>query len=176
MYFEKKRPKVKKHIASRYLLVQNQQWKHQNNVWSLFKFNNKDNTTTSMTSFCCLYCQLWTDFTHFSDVFIVTLNKLNAGWVIFTLITTFNNFALKIEIIWAKLLVKPISETRNVNDVFMPIWFIHSRITNLQRIQCKKGIILNVQNLQRKIKLRQIKSKIRPTSYEHSNINYPNNC
>ena len=58
------------------------------------------------------------------------------------------------------MLVKPISETRNVNDVFMPIWFIHSRITNLQRIQCKKGIILNVQNLQRKIKLRQINPRL----------------
>ena len=39
-------------------------------------------------------------------------------------ITTFHNFALKIEIIWAKMLVKPInSETRNVNDVNMHIWF-----------------------------------------------------
>ena len=30
-----------------YLLVQNQKWKQQNNVWNLFEFNNKDNRATS---------------------------------------------------------------------------------------------------------------------------------
>ena len=29
-------------IPSQYLLTQSQQWKHQNNVWNLFKVNNKD--------------------------------------------------------------------------------------------------------------------------------------
>ena len=38
------------------LLVQSQQWKHQNNVWKLFKFNSKDTRTTSFLSFWCLYC------------------------------------------------------------------------------------------------------------------------
>ena len=38
---------------TRHLLVQSQQWKQQNNVWNLFKGNNKD---TRITSFCCLYC------------------------------------------------------------------------------------------------------------------------
>ena len=33
---------------SRDILVQSQQWKHQSNVWNLFKVNNKD-TRTSMT-------------------------------------------------------------------------------------------------------------------------------
>ena len=42
--------------ASQHLLVPNQQWKHQNNVWNLFKVNNKDTRTTSMKSFRCLYC------------------------------------------------------------------------------------------------------------------------
>ena len=37
--------------SSWHLLVQTQQWKHQNNVCNLFKDNNKDNRTTSMTSF-----------------------------------------------------------------------------------------------------------------------------
>ena len=29
--------------SSRYLLNQSQQWKHQGNVWNMFKVNNKDN-------------------------------------------------------------------------------------------------------------------------------------
>ena len=37
------------------LLVQSQQWKHQNNVWNLFKVNNRDTRTTSMTLFWCLH-------------------------------------------------------------------------------------------------------------------------
>ena len=41
---------------SRHLLVQSQQWKHQNNVWNRFKVNIKDTRMTSMTSFRCLYC------------------------------------------------------------------------------------------------------------------------
>ena len=32
---------------SQHLLVQNQQWKHQKNIWNLFKVNNKDTGTTS---------------------------------------------------------------------------------------------------------------------------------
>ena len=41
---------------SRLLLVQNQQWKHQNNVWNLFKVTNKDSRTPSFKSFWCFYC------------------------------------------------------------------------------------------------------------------------
>ena len=36
---------------SQHLLVQSQQWKHQKNVRNLFKVDNKDTRTTSMTSF-----------------------------------------------------------------------------------------------------------------------------
>ena len=32
-------------FPSRYLLVQSQQWKYQNNVWNLFKVNNKETRT-----------------------------------------------------------------------------------------------------------------------------------
>ena len=35
-------------LPCRHLLIQSQQWKHQNNVWSLFKVNNKD---TSINKF-----------------------------------------------------------------------------------------------------------------------------
>ena len=53
----------------RHLLVQSQQWKRQNNVCSLFKFNNKDKRIMSLTLFLCLYLQLWTDFTQISLFF-----------------------------------------------------------------------------------------------------------
>ena len=49
-----------------HLLAPSQKWKHQNNMWNLFKVYNKDTRTTTTTFFWCLYCQLWTDFTHFS--------------------------------------------------------------------------------------------------------------
>ena len=38
------------------LLVQSEQRKYQNNMWNLFKVNNKDSRTTSLTFFWCLYC------------------------------------------------------------------------------------------------------------------------
>ena len=62
-----------------HLLVQSQQWKHQKNVWNLFKVNNKDNSMTSMAWFWCLYCQLWIGFTNVSCVFIVDFEQVNAG-------------------------------------------------------------------------------------------------
>ena len=35
---------------SRLLLVQSQQWKHDSNLWNMFKVNNKSTRTTSVTS------------------------------------------------------------------------------------------------------------------------------
>ena len=60
-------------------LVQSQQQKYQNNMWNLFKVNNKDSRTTSLTSFYCLYC--WTDFIHCSGVSGVDFKQVNTGWV-----------------------------------------------------------------------------------------------
>ena len=37
-------------FPSRHLLVQSQQWKHQSNVWNMFKVNNKDTRRSSLTS------------------------------------------------------------------------------------------------------------------------------
>ena len=51
-----------------HLLVQSQRWEHQENVWNLFKVNNKDTRTTSMTSFWCLYDWFCTDFINCSGV------------------------------------------------------------------------------------------------------------
>ena len=41
---------------NQHLFVQSQQWKHQNNVWNLFKVSNKNTRRTSMPAFWCLYC------------------------------------------------------------------------------------------------------------------------
>ena len=69
-------------FPKRHLLVQSQQWNHQKNNWNLFKIKNTDTRTMSMTSFWCLYCQLWTDFTHCSDIFIFNFEQVNIDWKI----------------------------------------------------------------------------------------------
>ena len=56
--------------------------------------------------------------------------------------TTFYNFALKVETSWAKKAVKSILETSNVNDVIVYIWFIYFWIKKLKICNVKK-IILN---------------------------------
>ena len=44
-------------------------------MWNLFKANNKDTRTVSMSSVWCLYCQLWTYFKISFNVFLLTLNR-----------------------------------------------------------------------------------------------------
>ena len=43
--------------TSRYLILQSSQWKIRNNVWNMFKVNNKDTKTTSMTSVFTVNCE-----------------------------------------------------------------------------------------------------------------------
>ena len=43
----------------------------------MFKVNNKNIRRTSMTSFWCSYCYLWTDFTAFSSVSIGNFEHVN---------------------------------------------------------------------------------------------------
>ena len=62
-------------LSIRHLFVWSQQWKHQNNVWNLFKVINRDTRIISVTSLWCLYCWLWTYFTHSSVVSIVDTDK-----------------------------------------------------------------------------------------------------
>ena len=52
------------------------------------KVNNED-TRTTMASFWCLYCYLWTDFTPCSGVSIADCEQVNAGrqWTILKLFT-----------------------------------------------------------------------------------------
>ena len=46
----------------------------------MFKVNYKDTRSTSMTSFWCLYRQLWTYFTLSSNVSIVNFEHVNTDW------------------------------------------------------------------------------------------------
>ena len=65
--------------------------------------------------------------------------------------TTFYNFAFKIETSWAKKDVKLSLEAWNVNDVIVDVWYIFSQINknkNMKDIYIYKKTILNVQNLQ----------------------------
>ena len=45
----------------------------------MFKVNNENIRTTSMTSFWCFHCKLWTYFTPFSSVSIVNFQHVIAG-------------------------------------------------------------------------------------------------
>ena len=55
-----------------YLVVQSQQWKHQNNVSNIFKVDNKQTRTTLMTLHRFLYfCELWAYSTYCSGIFIL---------------------------------------------------------------------------------------------------------
>ena len=75
-------PCLKNLSISGHLLVQSQQWKHRNKVWNLFKVNNNDIRTKSVTSFSWFYCYFWTDFTYWSCVSICDFEQGNAGWLI----------------------------------------------------------------------------------------------
>ena len=57
---------------------------------------------------------------------------------IFALVTTFYDFALKIETNWAKMDVKPSLETWNVNDIIVYVWYIWSQIKKIENMKCKK--------------------------------------
>ena len=71
---------IKDWLPTWHLLAQSQQCKHQDNVWNLFKINNKVTRMTLMTLLWCLYCQLLTDFTHCSTVSIVDFEQVNTSW------------------------------------------------------------------------------------------------
>ena len=43
------------HHLSRYLLAQRQQWKYQNNVWNLFKVQDKENWQIFLTIFVLIF-------------------------------------------------------------------------------------------------------------------------
>ena len=49
----------------------------------MFKVNNKNTRTTSIKSFWCFSCYIWTYFTPFSNVSIVDFEQVNFKWVTF---------------------------------------------------------------------------------------------
>ena len=53
--------------------------------------------------------------------------------------TTFYNFALKIETSWVESVVKSVSETRNASDVTLYVCFIHSGVKILKTYKVKKN-------------------------------------
>ena len=55
-------------------------------MWNLFRVNNKDTRTTSMT-FWCLYRWLLTGFTHCSGVSIADTEQVNTGFLCFSKVT-----------------------------------------------------------------------------------------
>ena len=63
--------------------AQSQVWRCQNNVWNLFKANNKDTRTSSTTLFWCLYWQFWTGFTCSSGVSMTDFEQVHTGWLIY---------------------------------------------------------------------------------------------
>ena len=48
-------------------------------VWNMFKSNNKNTRTTSMTSLWCFYCQLWTYIIPFSGVSIYDFEQVTVS-------------------------------------------------------------------------------------------------
>ena len=48
----------------------------------MFKVNNKNTRTKSMTSFWCFYCHLRTYFTSFSSVSDFDIEQVNVRWVV----------------------------------------------------------------------------------------------
>ena len=64
-------------------------------MWNLFNVTKKDTRMTSLMSFWCLYCKLWTDFIHCSGVSIVDFEQVNTRWVcIFRYLANIAQFAL----------------------------------------------------------------------------------
>ena len=78
--FQKKGLKFSFHIFSYHaltqdLLDQSQRWKHQDNLWNLFKVDNKDIRKTSLAIFRCLSCY-FEQTSHITQVVpLLTLNK-----------------------------------------------------------------------------------------------------
>ena len=69
--------------------------------------------------------------------------------------TTFHDFARRLETNWVKRVVKPILEVKNASDDSLYVWFIHIKLLKRYNKKHNKTI---------KTKIRQIGSKVRPTT------------
>ena len=68
-------------------------------MWNLSKVGNNDKRTASLASSFCLWCQLWTYFTHCPGVFIVEVEQVNVDRVVSYLMIT-DNFVVQLVVIW----------------------------------------------------------------------------
>ena len=73
-----------------------------------------------------------------SKIYILARSAQKLKKHIFPLMTTFYDFALKIEASWVKKDVKPSLETWNVNDVIVYVWYIYSQIKKIKNMKCKQ--------------------------------------
>ena len=64
--------------ANNYLFKVNN--RNRKTLWDMFKDNNKDIRTTSVTSFWCIYCWSWTCFGPFCSFSIVDFEQVIAWW------------------------------------------------------------------------------------------------
>ena len=74
------------------IYIQSQQWKHTNNVWNLFKVENKDTRTTSD--------QLQTCLTPSFSVSIVDFEKVNISWALIMLEQSWAFTARFLKCVW----------------------------------------------------------------------------
>lgn len=68
-------------------------------MWNLSKVGNNDKRTASLASSFCLWCQLWTYFTHCPGVFIVEVEQVNVDRVV-SYLMIIDNFVVQLVVIW----------------------------------------------------------------------------
>lgn len=68
-------------------------------MWNLSKVGNNDKRTASLASSFCLWCQLWTYFTHCPSVFIVEVEQVNVDRVV-SYLMIIDNFVVQLVVIW----------------------------------------------------------------------------
>ena len=115
-------------FSYRYLLARSQKWKHQKNVWNLFKVDNNDTRTTSITSFLC-----YVNFEHFS-VSTVDFKHVNTSWV--------HKFSLIVVSLKSSLSETTITVNNTIkSETYIGKTFHHRRILQIMNIQP------NIQNI-----------------------------
>ena len=104
-------------------------------MWNMFIVNNKDIRTTSVTSFWCLYCYLWTHYKLFFNVFIVNFENASVCWVLFQQRSVFSKLLIKTVLINAKnvLNVHKVNNERhlliNVLNIVLSVFKVNNKDT-----------------------------------------------
>ena len=116
---------------------QNQQWKHQNKLRNLFRIKNKDTRTTLFKSLCCLYCQLWTDFTTTSSVPVLDFQQVNPNRVSIVVIDLMKCWFVQIKLAW-----NMIHNFKNSANTWWSFKIRFNRLKRQKRIKHAQGICL----------------------------------